>query len=104
MQIATKRTTDNNAQYTEDSFTGIRDGPTLGCGTFGRVRLVRDKETHKVYAAKCLKKFVVDDLGQREHTLIERTCLTEVCEQPPCIDSHQFTHNSQLVDNGIARP
>ncbi|KAJ2782845.1 cAMP-dependent protein kinase catalytic subunit [Coemansia javaensis] len=50
---------------------------TVGTGSFGRVRLVRHKTTHKYYAMKVLKKSHVVRAKQVEHVNSERRILAE---------------------------
>ena len=51
---------------------------TLGTGSFGRVHLVKLKETGKYYAMKVLRKSEVVRLKQIEHTLNEKHILDQV--------------------------
>ncbi|KAI9503909.1 kinase-like domain-containing protein [Coemansia spiralis] len=61
-----------------DSFEVFR---TVGTGSFGRVRLVRDKQTGKYYAMKVLRKSHVVRAKQVEHVNSERRILAE-CNCP----------------------
>lgn len=56
---------------------------TIGTGTFGRVRLCRNKTSGKFYALKILKKAEIVRLKQVEHTISEKDILST-------IDSHPF--------------
>ena len=51
---------------------------TLGTGTFGRVRLVRHKNTGKYFALKILKKSEVIRLKQVEHIRSEKDILARI--------------------------
>ena len=51
---------------------------TLGSGTYGKVVLVRHKETQKLYAMKSLKKKEIREKNQVEHTKAERRILERV--------------------------
>lgn len=48
----------------------------LGCGSFGKVFLVKRKD--KVYAMKILKKHEIDKRNQRQHTYYERIILAKI--------------------------
>ncbi|KAJ3210206.1 cAMP-dependent protein kinase [Entophlyctis luteolus] len=61
--------------YTLADFQFIR---TLGTGTFGRVYLVRYKNTDKFFAMKMLKKAEVVRLKQVEHINSEKQILAEI--------------------------
>ncbi|CAM2109707.1 unnamed protein product [Caretta caretta] len=58
-----------------DQFDRIK---TLGTGSFGRVMVVKDKETGNHYAMKILDKQKVVKLKQIEHTLNEKRILQAV--------------------------
>ena len=46
---------------------------TLGCGSFGRVKLAKYKEDEKLYAVKFMKKHEIIKLKQVDHINGERT-------------------------------
>ena len=50
----------------------------LGTGTYGKVMLVRHRQTEKLYAMKVLKKAVIREKNQVEHTKTERRVLERV--------------------------
>jgi serine/threonine protein kinase len=50
----------------------------IGRGGFGRVLLVRKRDTRKVYAMKILKKAVIAARGEIEHTRTERSVLAKL--------------------------
>jgi protein kinase A len=58
-----------------DDFTRVR---TLGHGSFGRVILVKNKETSKPYALKMMSKERIVNLKQVEHTLNEKKILSTI--------------------------
>ena len=57
-----------------DSFEYLK---VLGKGTFGKVVLVREKKTRKLYAMKILKKKFIRMNKQIEHTKTERDLLVD---------------------------
>jgi len=50
----------------------------IGRGGFGRVLLVRKKDTQKVYAMKILKKSLIAQRGEIEHTKTEQSVLAKL--------------------------
>lgn len=63
---------------------GLKDfevGPTLGTGTFGKVKQVRYKHSTSqlVFALKMLRKTDIVKLGQLEHIKSEKQILSSVC-------------------------
>jgi protein-serine/threonine kinase len=50
----------------------------LGTGTYGKVMLVRHKQSQKLYAMKVLKKAVIREKNQVEHTMTERRVLERI--------------------------
>lgn len=69
---------------------------TLGNGSFGRVLLVKEKESEKFYALKVLEKKNVVKSRQIEHTLNEKKIIS--CVNFPFIASYvaSFKDNSNL--------
>lgn len=51
---------------------------TLGYGTFGRVKLVRLKNTREVFAMKVMKKIDIIKQKQVDHVKSERDVLMEI--------------------------
>jgi len=62
-------------QQTVDDFIKLK---VIGRGGFGRVLLVRKKDSGKVYAMKILKKSVIAARGEIEHTRTEKSVLARV--------------------------
>jgi len=50
----------------------------LGVGTFGKVKLVRDKTSNRVFAMKIISKAKVIQYNQQEHIMSEKTILAEM--------------------------
>jgi len=50
----------------------------VGRGAFGKVMLVEKKDTKKLYALKSLRKNVIIEKGQVEHTQTEKEVLQNV--------------------------
>ena len=51
---------------------------TLGTGSFGRVRLCRNKKTGEYFAMKILKKADIIKLKQVDHVISENTILADI--------------------------
>jgi serine/threonine protein kinase len=56
----------------------FRVDKVLGKGTFGKVMLVRKKDTNAVYAMKVIKKGLIKEYDHIDHTKTERTILGEL--------------------------
>uniref|UniRef100_A0A8P4KNR2 cAMP-dependent protein kinase n=1 Tax=Dicentrarchus labrax TaxID=13489 RepID=A0A8P4KNR2_DICLA len=81
------------------STTGLDDFDrfkTLGTGSFGRVMLVKHKETNQFYAMKILDKQKVVKLKQIEHTLNEKRILQAVSFPFLVRLEYSFKDNSNL--------
>lgn len=50
----------------------------LGKGTFGKVMMVRKKDTHQIYAIKSIYKHYIVSTDEVAHTLAERTVLAQI--------------------------
>ena len=74
--------------YFEDLIT-IR---TLGVGSFGRVKLVKDEESGKTYALKCMNKIDIIATSQEENIFTEKKNLVE-CRHCPYIIQLVQTYN-----------
>ena len=51
---------------------------TIGMGSYGRVRLCRNKKTNKVFAIKMLKKSEIIRMKQVDHVYSEYTILSSI--------------------------
>lgn len=51
---------------------------TIGIGSFGRVRLARNKKTNEYFAMKILKKADIIKLKQVDHVISENTILADI--------------------------
>lgn len=76
-----------------DDFERIK---TLGTGSFGRVMLVKHKETESYYAMKILDKQKVVKLKQVEHTLNEKRILQAITFPFLVKMEYSFKDNSNL--------
>ena len=56
----------------------LEEHKLLGVGTFGKVRLVRDKTSQRVFAMKVISKSKVLQYNQQEHIISEKNILAEV--------------------------
>jgi serine/threonine protein kinase len=77
----------------EISLDSLERLKTLGTGTFGRVRLVRHKETGECFALKCMMKAQIAKSHQQRNILNEKNLLLQ-CEHPFIMDLI-FTYNTQ---------
>ncbi len=69
-------------------FSSLQQLKVLGIGTFGRVKLVRSKETGECYALKCMLKAQIAKSFQRENVMNEKNILLS-CDHPFIL--HLFT-------------
>jgi protein kinase A len=69
---------------------------TLGTGSFGRVRLVREKATGKFYAMKILKKHDIIKLKQVDHVISENKILADI-DHPFLVGLQGFDQDSQYL-------
>ena len=56
----------------------------LGVGTFGKVKLVKDKTSGRIFAMKIISKAKVLQYNQQEHIMSEKTIMSEI-DHPFCI-------------------
>lgn len=77
-------------RYSIENFEKIEN---LGKGTFGKVTLVRSKESGKLYAMKTMNKKMLEDYDQIEATILERNILFEI--DHPFIVSAHYSFQSQ---------
>lgn len=69
---------------------------TIGVGTFGRVRLVKNKQTGKYYAAKILKKIEILKSKQIDHVQNESQILN-IIHHPFIIQLEGFTQDARYL-------
>ncbi len=62
-------------------FSSLEIIKMLGCGTFGRVKLVKSKETGECYALKCMTKAQLAKSFQAENVMNEKNILFS-CDHP----------------------
>lgn len=65
----------SNPGSSELSISGFKPIKVLGRGNFGKVVLVEKQSTGELYAMKILKKKLLQELNQQEHTLTEKKIL-----------------------------
>ena len=59
-------------------FSDLQVLGTLGKGSFGHVQLVRDSRTNLTYALKTVSRAQVVALGQQEHIMSEKKCMSSL--------------------------
>jgi serum/glucocorticoid-regulated kinase 2 len=65
----------------------------LGKGSYGKVLLVRKRDSQKLFAMKVLEKSLVKNEGQEEHTIVERFLLEKI--DHPFIVNLQFSFQTK---------
>lgn len=88
-----KSSTDNNIEFTIDSFEMIR---TVGTGTFGRVQLVLHRPSNTFYALKTMSIKRVIESKQVEHVRNEKNILTRI-NHPFLVRLQWTTHTNALL-------
>jgi len=71
-------------------------GETLGTGSYGRVRIVKDKITGDTYALKILKKMEIIKLKQIDHVVSEHTILVDI-DHPSLVSLKGFDQDSRYL-------
>jgi cGMP-dependent protein kinase len=74
-QEATKAGTDNGGNLMEYSLDGLQEVALLGCGSYARVSLQRDRETGRTFALKALSKGRILQRRQVRQVQTERLVL-----------------------------
>lgn len=69
---------------------------TLGTGSFGRVRLAKDKSSGKFFAMKILKKHDIIKLKQVDHVISENKILADI-DHPFLVGLQGFDQDSQYL-------
>lgn len=69
---------------------------TLGTGSFGRVRLTKEKATGRYYAMKILKKHDIIKLKQVDHVISENTILADI-DHPFLVGLQGFDQDKQYL-------
>ena len=70
-----KQSQQKTGKVGNDDFSLIQ---VIGTGTYGKVLLVKKKDTGKLYAMKVLKKSKIKKLKQVQHTMTERKILEKI--------------------------
>ncbi|CAI2375797.1 unnamed protein product [Moneuplotes crassus] len=71
-------------------------GETLGVGSYGRVRMVREKHTGEIYALKILKKAEVISLKQHQHAIDELSIMRHI-DNPLLISFRGDAYDSRYI-------
>lgn len=61
----------------------------IGKGTFGKVYLVQQAKTDRLYAMKCIRKDIIIENGQEDNIALEKDILRQV--------DHPFLVNMEFV-------
>jgi len=80
-------------QVTIDDFELLK---VIGKGTYGKVFLVRKKDTNEFMAMKTLKKSILSQKNQVEHTRAERNILARI-RHPFVVKLHYAFHNQKKL-------
>lgn len=69
---------------------------TLGTGSFGRVRLAKEKSSGKFFAMKILKKYDIIKLKQVDHVISENKILADI-DHPFLVGLQGFDQDPQYL-------
>ena len=72
----------------------LEEHTLLGVGTFGKVKLVKDKSSGRVFAMKVISKSKVIQYNQQEHVMSEKRILADI-DHPFCIQLMACFKDSQ---------
>lgn len=75
IRVDYKPTPKSQSQLSMQSFELLK---VLGKGTFGKVMMVKKKDTHQIYAIKSIYKHYIISTDEVAHTLAERTVLAQI--------------------------
>jgi serine/threonine protein kinase/CRP-like cAMP-binding protein len=85
-----------DARFGEIKLDSLTIKRTLGCGAFGRVRLVRHEETGDTFALKCLIKADVVNNNLQEHVMNERDVMLAL-DHPFILKLYSTYNDSRFV-------
>ena len=68
-------------------YTDFKIEKVIGRGSFGKVFMVRKRDTGKIFAMKVLKKDAIEARNQRMHTRAERDIMEKI-KCPYIVDMH----------------
>lgn len=78
------------------NFKNYELGETLGTGSYGRVRIARDKTTGEFFVFKILKKGEIIKLKQIDHVVSEHMILADI-DHPSMVSLKGFDQDSRYI-------
>jgi len=86
----------NDKYHKAVGFDDLVVGKTLGCGAFGRVKLVKDQNTGDTYALKCLIKADIVQNNLQDHVLNERNVML-MLDHPFILKLHNSYKDDKFI-------
>jgi len=91
-----KTTMAGHAEHVNIEFADLDIKSTLGCGAFGRVKLVTDKNSGNTYALKCQVKAEIVENGLQDHVLNERNVMLAL-DHPFILKLHNSFKDAKYI-------
>jgi len=91
-----KTTMAGHAEHVNIEFADLDIKSTLGCGAFGRVKLVTDKNSGNTYALKCQVKAEIVENGLQDHVLNERNVMLAL-DHPFILKLHNSYKDAKYI-------
>lgn len=91
-----KKTMDSHAEHKAIDFGDLDIKSTLGCGAFGRVKLVLDKNSGATYALKCQIKAEIVENNLQDHVLNERNVMLAL-DHPFILKLHNSYKDNKYI-------